>query len=332
MAATIAQVFGGRLAPRDVRAILRRMLRIIGGLLRIVTAATAAIAGTLQPAPSTDVFVAGFSDNGDRIEIGKPENISNSPGYDNQPSFTPDGAAVLFTSVRGDRKPDPNNSAATGSDIFRYDISSRKLSQVISTPEAEYSPTVTPDGGHISVVRVEADGTQRLWRFGIDGSRPELLLPDVKPVGYHAWIDANTVAVFVLGRPATLQVVSPGGGGAQTLASDIGRSLQRAPDGGISFVQRATAGDKTTVTVMHLDPRTRAISPLVPMIDGVNDPDLAWTPRGTLLVANGGKLYGWKRGEAAFSVRADLEALELAGVSRMAVSPLGTSIALVARQ
>ena len=40
-----------------------------------------------------------------KVEIGKPINISNSTGYDNQPSFTPDGATVLFTSVRGDRKP-----------------------------------------------------------------------------------------------------------------------------------------------------------------------------------------------------------------------------------
>ena len=100
-----------------------------------------------------------------KVEIGKPINISNSPGYDNQPSFTPDGAAVLFTSVRGERKPDPANSAATGSDIYRYDIAPARLSQVTNTPEAEYSPTVTPDGRHISVIRVEADGTQRLWRF-----------------------------------------------------------------------------------------------------------------------------------------------------------------------
>jgi hypothetical protein len=302
------------------------MMRIGGGVLLI------AVAGMFQPAPATEVFLADFNESGNRIEIGKPENISNSPGYDNQPSFTPDGAAVLFTSVRGDRKPDPGNSAATGSDIFRYEISSRRLSQVFSTPEAEYSPTVTPDGSHLSVVRVEADGTQRLWRFAIDGSRPELVLADVKPVGYHAWIDANTVAVFVLGRPATLQVVSSSGGSARTLATDIGRSLQRMPGGGISFVQRETANDKTTVTVMHFDPATRAIAPLVKMIDGVNDPDLAWTPDGTLLVANAGKLYGWRRGEPAFSVRADLEALGLAGVSRMAVSPRGTSIALVARQ
>ena len=41
-------------------------------------------------------------------------NITRSPGYDNQPSFTPDGAAILFTSNRG----------GTQTDIYRYDVGS----------------------------------------------------------------------------------------------------------------------------------------------------------------------------------------------------------------
>ena len=77
------------------------------------------------PPPDTEIFLATLSIRDGKVEIGKPINISNSPGYDNQPSFTPDGAAVLFTSVRGGRKPDPANSAATGSDIYRYDIAQR---------------------------------------------------------------------------------------------------------------------------------------------------------------------------------------------------------------
>ena len=172
-----------------------------------------------------------------KIEIGKPINISNSPGYDNQPAFTPDGQSVLFTSVRGGRKPDPANSAATGSDIYRYEIATERLSQVTNTPEAEYSPTVTPDGGHISVIRVEADGTQRLWRFALDGTQPELVLRDIKPVGYHAWGSASALVLFVLGQqgqPATLQVADApnrprrdrGHGDWQVVAADSGRRHQ----------------------------------------------------------------------------------------------------------
>ena len=37
------------------------------------------------------------------------------------------------------------------------------------TPENEYSPQPIPDDDGFSVVRVEADGDQRLWRFGPAG-------------------------------------------------------------------------------------------------------------------------------------------------------------------
>jgi len=281
--------------------------------------------------PATEVFLASFAMTGGKAALGAPVNISNNPGYDNQPSFTPDGRSVLFTSVRGDRKPDPAHSAATGSDIYRYDIASRQLSQVTATPESEYSPTPTPDGRHISVIRVEADGTQRLWRFGADGTRPELVLTDVKPVGYHAWADAGAVALFVLGRPATLQLAAVSDGKADTIANDIGRSISRMPGGGVSYVQREMSDGRTSLVVMQLDPKTRRTTALVPVKEGPRDPDLAWAPDGTLLMAHDGKLHSWRRGTGDFEVAADLEALGLKGVTRLAVSPGGEHIALVAQ-
>jgi hypothetical protein len=54
-----------------------------------------------------------------------------------------------------------------------------------NAPESECSPAVTPDGGPIFRVRVEVEGTQRLWRLN-DGKQPELVLADVKAVGYYA--------------------------------------------------------------------------------------------------------------------------------------------------
>src|SRR6267378_1894361 len=95
----------------------------------------------------------------------------------------------------------------------------------------EYSPTPLPDGKGFSVIRVEADSTQRLWAFDRDGSRPRLVLDSIKPVGYHAWADAHALVLFVLGSPPTLQIADAGSPGArgEVLAHDIGRSLQRIP-------------------------------------------------------------------------------------------------------
>jgi hypothetical protein len=290
---------------------------------------------TPQPAPAPEVFVTTFSSGGGKVTLGKPVNISNNPGYDNQPSFTPDGKAVLFTSVRGDRKPDPANPAQTGSDIYRYDLASGELTQVTSTAESEYSPTYMGDG-HVSVIQVEPDGTQRLWKFPLAGGKPQVILPEVRRVGYHAWADSGTLALFVLGapgtrEPATLQLAGVASGKSEIVASGVGRSILKIPGGGISFVHSETVGGSTRVTVKELDPATKRVTPLVPMIEGAPALDLAWTADGMLLAAHAGKLYGWRRGAAAFSVVADLESLGLRGVTRMAVSPSGDRLALVAQ-
>jgi hypothetical protein len=291
----------------------------------------AALLGAAQPPaappaaapPDTEIFLASFSPGASPI-VGPPVNITNSPGYDNQPSFTPDGAAVLFASIRG---------GGTQTDIYRYDIASRATRRVTSTAESEYSPTVTPDGAHISVIRVEADGTQRLWRFTIDGSAPELVLANVKPVGYHAWADDRTLALFVLGSPATLQLADAAAGTASVLAAGIGRSIQRIPGRGtISFVQRVPgpggSGD-AVLSIRELDPKTRRITPLVDAVAGAREADCAWTPDGMLVMAEKDVLYGWRAGEASWRRLADLAALGMAGVSRIAISPKGDRIAFV---
>jgi len=275
--------------------------------------------------PDTEIYVAPLSAAGGRLVVGTPVNITNSPGYDNQPSFTPDGGAILFTSGRG----------GLATDIYRYDLAARQVTRVTDTPEGEYSPTITPDGQHISVIRVEADSTQRLWRFTLDGRQPEIVLADVKPVGYHAWADAHTLALFVLGQPATLQLADARTGKADVLARGIGRSLQPIPGRGtVSFVLReapAQEGGAPTLVIRELNPQTRDMTTLVRAVAGATEADCAWTPDGWLLMAHGGTLHGWRRGDADWTRVADLDALGLRGVTRLAVSPTGDRIAIVAQ-
>src|SRR5437762_6771233 len=163
----------------------------------ITIAATCLIAGlgasrTAQsPPPATDIFLAPLKMQQRRLVVGAPVNVTNRRGYDNQPSFTTDSRAILFTSVRADKQ----------ADIYRYDLTKKTTKSVTSTPESEYSATVYGEGSRFSVIRVEADSTQRLWSFRIDGSDPRLVFPSIKPVGYHVWVDSTTVAMFLLGKP-----------------------------------------------------------------------------------------------------------------------------------
>ena len=47
---------------------------------------------------TTEVWLAPLDMREGRFVVGELKNISNHPGYDNQPSFYADGASLLFSS------------------------------------------------------------------------------------------------------------------------------------------------------------------------------------------------------------------------------------------
>jgi hypothetical protein len=271
--------------------------------------------------PDTDIYLASLSIENDTMTVEHPQNITKSPGYDNQPSFTPDGRGVLFTSNRGGKQ----------TDIYRYDIPTRQIARVTNTPESEYSPLVTPDRQHISVIRVEADQTQRLWQFTLDGKNPELLLKDVKPAGYYAWLDGGAIGVYVLGQPSTLQIVDRVNGHADIVARDIGRSVQHIPGtAAVSFVQREPrSGGAAGLKINAFDIKMRQTTELVDAVAGATEADTAWMPDGALLMAYKDTLYSWKLGRRDWFKVADLDAIGIHHASRIAVSPKGDRLAVV---
>lgn len=316
--------------------IASRMTLVLAGLVTVATAASSAAAQdtTARPAkapdvpvaaaaasgpPGTEIYLVPLRVGGGVAALGTPINITLRPGYDNQPSFTPDGRAVLYTSIRDDGQ----------ADIYRYDIGSRRTTRVTATRESEYSPTVTPGGRRISVVRVEADSTQRLWGMALDGTDLRPILDRVKPVGYHAWGDARTLALFVLGEPPTLQIADVRSGDARVVATTIGRSIHRMPgQRAISFVDKRSA-DQWWLARLEL--RSGRVTPLVRTLPASEDH--AWTPGGIALMAHGDSLYQWTPGRTAGWRPIGVPALPGAGrLSRMAVSPKGNLLALVAEE
>jgi hypothetical protein len=268
-----------------------------------------------QARPSTDVWIIPLTQAGTSVSFGEPRNATHRVGYDNQPSFTPRGDAVLYTVIGEDAQ----------ADIWRFAIPSGRPVQLTHTTESEYSPTVTPDGRWFSVIRVEADSTQRLWKFPMDGQgAPALVLENVKPVGYHVWAGDHTLGLFVLGSPATLQLADDRTGTSEVIARNIGRGLVKVP-GRDAFTFQQQARD-SAAWITELNVSTKAMRRIAPLPEGADYH--AWAPNGALLSAAGSRLYVWKDG--GWSVGADLSRWGVKHISRIAVSPRGDWVAFVA--
>lgn len=283
----------------------------------IVAATLAAAPAHAQRPPSTDVFVARLLRSGDSVRVESLRNITHRPGYDNQPSFAAGG--LFFTSVGEDAQ----------SDIHRYDLAGGTITRLTTTPESEYSATLMPGGRRFSVVRVERDSAQRLWSFALDGSDPRLVLDSIAPVGYHAWLDDHTLALFVLGSPNSLRIADTRTGRASVVAHDIGRSLVPIPGAGraFSFVQRADGAWWLVRADVAADGETH-LTRLGAMPDSADY--VAWTYDGRVLAARGSALLiAEGRPPLAWRRAADLSGAGITSLSRLAISTDGRWLALV---
>jgi Tol biopolymer transport system component len=272
---------------------------------------------SLAQIPNTDVYLTDYEMKAGKLTFGLVHNLTNRPGYDNQPFFLPDGKGLLFTVIAADGQ----------ADIYKCDFAGYQLVQITRTPESEYSPTIMPNGKHFSVVRVEKDSTQRLWKFPLAGGSPSLVLEKVKPVGYHAWLDANTLALFVLGSPNTLQIADVRTGETKTVSGNIGRALHKIPRrNAFSFVHKIKE-EFWSITVYDLSANKSEV--LIKTLPGSED--CAWTPEGLLLSASGAKLYQWNpKSKEEWIELVNFEKLNVKNITRLAVSPKGNRLAFVA--
>jgi len=163
--------------------------------------------------PKSQILLADLNTpHGIRVSI-----VSDKTSYNNQPHLTDTGLYYTREIISNDQ---------SQTDIALYSLSSKQTSMVTNTPQSEYSPTLTPDGQHLSAIVVEDDGKQKLWQYPL---APELaasrIFDWIEPVGYHAWGSNNDLVMFILGQPHTLQYTSVDAARGEIAASDISRTL-----------------------------------------------------------------------------------------------------------
>ncbi len=275
--------------------------------------------------PSTEIYLLDIDNHGSHSHVGKPKNISNSKGYDSQPCFSKEGGTILFTSIRN----------GTQADVFEYNIAKDQTTRVTDTPESEYSPTYMEDGIHFSTVRVEKDSTQRLWQFELKSpEKPERILDKaVDSVGYHCWFTQGKLALFILTEPVSLQLAEVGNWETKIITEKAGRCMQKIPlQEAFYFV------DKTDSTNFYICKyqysvtagRQSNIERLFPALAGSED--FCLTPEGNFIMAKESSIYLLNPTTKTWAPLVDLKNEGINGITRVAISPDGKKLAIVAKE
>ncbi|HTF05107.1 MAG TPA: hypothetical protein VK826_13860 [Bacteroidia bacterium] len=285
----------------------------------IITGTTAFTSFSGLPS-GTDVWLFTYEFRAGTYSIIAGTNISNHKGYDSQPSFSESGGYMLWTSER--------DSGQT--EIYRYDVQGKVSTRITQTAVSEYSPTYMFGGKYISAVVVEKDSSQRLWKYHKSTAKSKILLPKVYGVGYHCWFDENTVFLFQLTDPVTLVQSDIRAGTSKIVTSNIGRcmSTYKTVKQKILLYTQRDAQDKMWIKAVDgLGVKMPDFTP-IPCLEGSED--FAVDKRGYLMMGAGSKLYSWKIGESTeWILVADLSGFDIKSITRIAISPDGSRIALV---
>jgi hypothetical protein len=257
---------------------------------------------------STEVWLGKFAATGHGYLVSDLQNISNHPGYDNQPAFFPDGTALYFTTEASGL-----DDTGLGVHAVRYDIATGKATKL---PAAKgFSPTPSPQG--LTTLR---EG--KVWSY--DASGRELgTLTDTTTVGYYTRFDDGVWALF-LNEPERKIVLYDE---KTKRVEDMDRMAVTAPYRVPGARAVTYVVDGRVLRRLDLDARAAKTLATIPFPTGGHH---VWTPRGTLLIASGNQIHEWDPAvpdEWPVIYRASHP--DLQGITRIAVSPRLDLIALV---
>ena len=271
--------------------------------------------------PNTHIYLFKMEQFGDSLFLfNNPQLLTafNEKGYNNQPAFFSNNE-IYFSMGEA--------SGASPTNIISLNLDTKVKTEITLSADREYSPTPLLEPFYFSCVRQEADGkdTQRLWVFPKDrSSNGQPILPFTTGVGYHCWLKNELVALFIVGDPVKLAIANTKDKSVQTITSNIGRCLQRLPNGNLAFIHKAT---ETNWTIKELDINTLRTSTIVSTVP--QSEDFVILPNNTFLMAKGSKLFKYKKGwDTGWLEVGDFSKLGLNNITRMAVSTDG-KIAMV---
>ncbi|HYW08884.1 MAG TPA: hypothetical protein VE913_18115 [Longimicrobium sp.] len=289
------------------------MLRpLLVGSLLLLAAPLAA-----QDTNPVNLFVADLRYERGTVRVGTPVKLTRDNGSNSQPSFTPDGRAIVFSARR---------DSANG-EVYRIDLATGVETRVTATPENENSPTIGPRG-ELMVVRWKPETLFRewgLWEYA--GGRPaRSILPAPDTVGYYTRIDANT---FALMRPAARFTVALFDARTGRTVDVDGPAAPLPPrpipgERAVSFTRTDSAGRNQ---IRRVELASRRVTPVAATVTGRTSH--VWARGNIIVMGKGNTLYAMKPGrDSAWTPIATFTAPDMRNVTAYAVSPRGDRLVL----
>ena len=229
----------------------------------------------------TEIYLFDMKIDNGQVVLSNGINITNHKGYDNQPFFHPSQPLIYYASSK-------DTGSIDSSDIKIYDYQTKQTTRFTTTPDREFSPTVTPDGKFISCILQRKNGDQDLVKYPIEVGKPKVLINHLK-IGYHAWASENSLFLFVLDDSVdfSLHYYQLANDMDTVIAENVGRGLNKIPgQNAMSFVQKIS---DTLSVLKKYDLSTAAVSNIIYTVKGKDQ--LTWLQNNTILMSDGKQIF-----------------------------------------
>lgn len=274
--------------------------------------------GFLFAQDNTEIFVFDIAPAYEGLELLNARNISNNEGYDNQPSFISNETLVFAG----------NNGGQT--DISEYNLTSKLQKWVNKKTEGgEYSPQKFPSSNDFAAVRLDKDGKQRLYKYNPDTGLSSELIENLEVAYFTFYNDEKVLATVLSGSNMNLVMIDLKTKSVTPLFENAGRSLQKVPKTNSMAYTLVNESENLDLYVLDMDSKESYFICELPF--GIQD--FVWLNDTQILTAIGNKLYLYDTlGLPEWNKVASLEEFGIKTVTRMAISPNGKKLALVAEK
>ena len=268
--------------------------------------------------PESDIFLFDLSLAPDSATVSNGINVTDRPGYENQPAFTPGNQSFLFS-----------QSDEYQTDVYEYFLESGETKRITDTENMEFSPIPSPDNQTISFVVDGKNANQSIWHITRENKTPVWTLkhlPEREPVGYYGWNHKTGDLIYWSRYGFNIKLTHESKQRVHYVSGDaVPTTPQLIPgSNNFSFVHRQGNGE---VWIKELNPVTLAIRPITTVVG--SNTHYGWAPDGSILMMEGSTLNRWHSPESGWQQVADLKAQNVASATRLAVSFDGKKLAVV---